>query len=189
MLALKSVKDILEFMGLIRESDKKYSLHYVKNVLITVPMVVLLLPLCGYLVFSANSLLRATDVFYVVVATILCIGQYWFLVAQKGPLLDLLSELQALIDQSKCQIEHFQVINGGQFKPLFFSSSKWFSIFFFFVFRRRWIAFILQICAVWTSGLYFYEANESICNFCFIHLFIFTMHLCGNSFYNWKIYS
>lgn len=120
-------------MGLIRESDKKYSLHYVKNVLITVPMVILLLPLCGYLVFSANSLLRATDVFYVIAATILCIGQYWFLVVQKGPLFDLLSELQALIDQSKCQIEHFQVINGGQFKPLFFSSSKWISISFSFL--------------------------------------------------------
>lgn len=107
MLALKSVKEILEFMGLLKESDRKNSLHYVKNVLITVPMVILLFPLCGYLAFNGNSLLRATDVFYVIAATILCIGQYWFLVAQKGPLFDLLSELQALIDQSKCQIEHF----------------------------------------------------------------------------------
>lgn len=107
MLALKSVKDILRFMGLLMESDKKYSLHYVKNVLITAPMVVLLLPLCGYLVFNANNLLTATDVFYVIAATFLCIGQYWFLVVQKRPTTDLLSELQALIDQSKCQIKRF----------------------------------------------------------------------------------
>lgn len=107
MLALKSVKDILRFMGLLMESDKKNSLHYVKNVLITAPMVVLLVPLCGFLVSKANNLLSATDVFYVIAATILCIGQYWFLVAQKRPLFELLSELQALIDQSKCHIERF----------------------------------------------------------------------------------
>lgn len=124
------MKDILRFMGLLIESDKKYSLHYVKNVLITVPMVVLLLPLCGYLVSNGNNLLSATDVFYVIAADCLCIGQYWFLVVQKGPLLDLLSELQALIDQSKCQIERFRVIDGGQFGP---------SILFSFSFPPFWI--------------------------------------------------
>lgn len=109
MLALKSVRDILKFMGLLH-ADNKNSLYYVKNVLITVPMLVLLLPLCGYLVLNANNILKATDAFYVIAATILCICQYWFLVAQKGTLLDLLSELQKLIDQSKCQKWVFQAI-------------------------------------------------------------------------------
>lgn len=89
------------------ETDKKYPLHYVKNVLISVPMLVLLLPLCGYLVATGNHLLSATDVFYVIAADCLCIGQYWFLVAQKRQLLNLMSELQVLIDQSKWQFERF----------------------------------------------------------------------------------
>ena len=117
MLALKSVKDILRFMGLLMETDDKYSLHYVKNVVISLPMLVLLLPMCGYLVSSANHLLSATDVFYVIAADCLCIGQYWFLVAQKRQLLDLMSELQVLIDQSKWQFERFRAIDGDQFEP------------------------------------------------------------------------
>lgn len=68
------------------------------------PMVLLLLPLCAYLFFNGNNLVDATDVFYVIAATILCIAQYLFLVFQKKPLVDMLSELQAIIDQSKCQI-------------------------------------------------------------------------------------
>lgn len=104
MLALKSVRDILKFMGLLLDSDQKNPWHYVKNVLITTPMVVLLLPLFGYLIFNNNNLVQVTDVFYVIVATILCIAQYMFLVFQKKPLVNLISELQAIIDQSKCQI-------------------------------------------------------------------------------------
>lgn len=102
MLALKSVKDILKCMGLIlQETDKKHSLqHYVKNVLITLPMVVLLWPLCAYFVYNTNNLVNATDVFYVIAATMMSIGQYWFLVAQKKPLVNLISELQTIIDQS-----------------------------------------------------------------------------------------
>lgn len=100
MSALKSVQDIFKFMGLLLETDKPYSLQYVRNVLITLPMVLLLLPLCAYIVFNANNLLGATDVFYVIAATILCISQYWIFVMQKRPLFNLLAELQTLIDQS-----------------------------------------------------------------------------------------
>lgn len=100
MLALKSVKDILVFMGVVVDTDENYSLQYVKNVLITMPLVILLLPLCGYIAFNVHSLLSATDVFYLIAACLQSIGQYWFLVAHKAPLQDLISELQMLIDQS-----------------------------------------------------------------------------------------
>lgn len=83
-------------------------------------MLVLLLPLCGYLVSNATNLLSATDVFYVIAADCLCIGQYWFLVAQKRQLNDLMSELQVLIDQSKWQFERFRVIDGDQFESSIF---------------------------------------------------------------------
>lgn len=112
ILALKSVRDILKFMGLLLDSEQQYSLHYVKNVLVTLPMVLLLLPLCAYLFFDGNNLVNATDVFYVIAATILCIGQYWFLVLQKRPLLDLLAELQTIIDQSKYQIKLFKLLTS-----------------------------------------------------------------------------
>lgn len=102
MLALKSIKDILKFMGLVERTDETNSSRYVKNILITIPMVVLLLPLCAYILTEANNLRDVTEVFYVIAATIMCIGQYWFLVAQKKPLENLISELQTLIDQSKC---------------------------------------------------------------------------------------
>lgn len=98
MFALKSVRDILEFMSLLSNRDE--SLGYVKNVLITIPMVLLLAPLCAYLTFHGNNLLNATDVFYVIAATILCIAQYWILVMQKRPVRELLTKLQTLIDQS-----------------------------------------------------------------------------------------
>lgn len=107
MLALKSVKDILKFMGLVSDAaaavnDRRLSYsYYVRNILITIPMVVLLMPLCAYFVYHANDLVHATEVFYVIAATILCIGQYWFLVWQREPLENLISELQTLIDQSK----------------------------------------------------------------------------------------
>lgn len=103
MLALKSVKDIFELMGLLMETDQPWRLHhYVKNVLISIPLFTLLYPLCAYFRYNMFNLLNATDAFYVIAATILCLGQYWFLVMQKQPLRNLLLELQALIDQSDC---------------------------------------------------------------------------------------
>lgn len=104
MLALKSVKGIFKFMGLLLETDAPwFLLHYVKNVLISIPLLTLLYPLCAYFHHNMSILLNATDAFYVIAATLLCLGQYWFLVMQKQPLRCLFSELRALIDQSECR--------------------------------------------------------------------------------------
>lgn len=104
MLALKSVKGIFKFMGLLLETDAPWLLlHYVKNVLISIPLFTLLYPLCAYFRDNMYILVNATDAFYVIAAVLLCLGQYWFLVMQKQPLRCLFSELQALIDQSECR--------------------------------------------------------------------------------------
>lgn len=104
MLTLKSVRDILEFMGLVLEQDATWLLHYKKNVIITIPLFALLCPLCAYFVYNFSNLVNATDVFYVIAATLLCIVQYWFLAIQKRPLERLLSELQTLVDRRECDL-------------------------------------------------------------------------------------
>lgn len=111
MFTLVSVKGILEFMGLLLDIEfqngvvirTKNPLHFLKNIVITIPLVLLLFPLCAYFYFNLNILMNATDVFYVIAATILCMGQYWFLVVQKVPLQRVLIELQAIVDQSNYQ--------------------------------------------------------------------------------------
>lgn len=108
MFTLESVKGILEFMGLLiqkvtNEETKPSSsdkTHYLRNIIFTIPLLLLLFPLCAYFYFNISNLINATDVFYVIASTTLCIGQYWFLVMQKLPLQQLLVELQELVDQS-----------------------------------------------------------------------------------------
>lgn len=100
MLAFESVRQILDFMELLAPADPNNRwTHYVKNVLISLPMLMLLCSLCAYFALHIGNLVEATDVFYVIAATLLCIGQYWFLVGQKVPLVHLLGDLQQLVDQ------------------------------------------------------------------------------------------
>lgn len=112
MLAFKSVRDILDFMGLLLPVNLQF--HYIKNVIISIPLLLLLYSLCAYFFYNLNNLVNATDVFYVIAASLLCFGQYWFLVVQKGSLFELLSTLQTIIDQSKF------VLNGIFFKQFLF---------------------------------------------------------------------
>lgn len=100
MLAFESVRQILDFMELLAPADPNNRwTHYVKNVLISLPMLMLLCSLCAYFALHIGNLVEATDVFYVIAATLLCIGQYWFLVGQKAALVHLLGDLQQLVDQ------------------------------------------------------------------------------------------
>lgn len=100
MHAFESVKQILDFMELLAPADPNNRwTHYIKNVLISLPMLLLLCSLCAFFVLHLDNLVEATDVFYVIAATLLCIGQYWFLVGQKVPLVHLLNDLQQLVDQ------------------------------------------------------------------------------------------
>lgn len=98
MTQLKLVKKSLNYMGVLSESDGK---QCVKQLLVTFPMLTLLVPLCAYFVYHKNNVVNATEVFYVIAASILCILQYWFLIAKRRQLADLMSELHVLIDQSK----------------------------------------------------------------------------------------
>lgn len=101
-MAFESVKPILDFMGLILvPGTTNMRTHYIKNVLFTVPMLLLLCSLGAYFLVNLSNLMKATEVFYVIAATLLCIGQYWFLVSQKESLWLVLINLQKLVDHSK----------------------------------------------------------------------------------------
>lgn len=102
MLAFEQINSILDFMGLLRASANTNPwTHYIKNVLITLPMLVLLSCLCAFFIANLGDLVEATDVFYVIASTLLCISQYWFLVGQKISLCSVLTNLQHLVDQSE----------------------------------------------------------------------------------------
>lgn len=106
-MAFESVKAILNFMGLILvPGTTNTRMHYIKNVLITLPMLLLLGSLSAYFAVNLSNLVEATDVFYVIASTLLCIGQYWFLVTQKESLWLVLIDLQKLIDRSKFELDH-----------------------------------------------------------------------------------
>lgn len=102
MLAFESINSILDFMGLLRAKGHTNPWnHYIKNVLITLPMLVLLGCLCAFFITNLDDLVEATDVFYVIAATLLCISQYWFLAGQKISLRNVLAILQRLVSQSE----------------------------------------------------------------------------------------
>lgn len=85
-------------MGLLSSVEKTSS--YWPNVLYTVPLIALLLPLVAYFYANMVNLIKATDAFYVIAATVMCIGQYWSLVLKKLELSHLVVRLQHLVDQS-----------------------------------------------------------------------------------------
>lgn len=103
LLTLKPIRVILKILGLLYDIEKPINhslIGYLPNIIYTIPLLSLLFPLIAYFYYNMDNLTNATDVFYVIAATLLCIGQYWFLVVQKRPLFHLLAELQLLVDQS-----------------------------------------------------------------------------------------
>lgn len=104
IITLKSIKSILSTMGLLSRVDQTTSrqlINYWVNVVYTIPLLTLLFPLVAYFHANMVNLIKATDAFYVIAATLMCIGQYWFLVMQKAELSHLVHRLQYLVDQSK----------------------------------------------------------------------------------------
>lgn len=59
-----------------------------------------------YFYSNIDNLHKATEAFYVIAATLMCIGQYWFLLYKKTNLINLLNWLQSLVEQSKCVAKH-----------------------------------------------------------------------------------
>lgn len=175
MLAFKSVKEILQFMGLLLPANLQF--HYIKNVIITIPIILLLYSLCAYFFYNLNNLVNATDVFYVIAASLLCFGQYWFLVVQKDSLGEMLSTLQTLIDQSKFGLNEFYL------QAIFI----W-GLFMLKYSRRTWITCISMLCRCWNENFWIYQTNESICFNLFINMFSFTHSLCIIPFRWWSIY-
>lgn len=103
IITLRSIKSILSTMGLLSSAEQTSSqtiISYWLNVLYTIPLLALLVPLVAYFYANMVNLIKATDAFYVIAATLMCIGQYWFLVLQKPELSRLVVRLQNLVDQS-----------------------------------------------------------------------------------------
>lgn len=103
MITLQSIKTILKVMGLYSNDDGQFNhnlINYLPNIIYSIPLLSLLFPLIAYFCKNVGNLSNATDVFYVIAATLLCIGQYWFMMLQKVPLMHLLCELQQLVDKS-----------------------------------------------------------------------------------------
>lgn len=104
-ITLKSIKSILVTMGLLDSnsnqilSSEKF-INFWPNLVYTIPLLALLFPLLAYFHANVVNIIKATDAFYVIAATLMCIGQYWFLVLQKSELRQLMFELQYLVDQS-----------------------------------------------------------------------------------------
>lgn len=88
-------------MGLKHKSNISFIDYYLRNILISIPLFVMLFPLLAYFIVNLNNVSKATDVTYVIAADAMCIGQYWFLAAQKIPLQNLLDELQRIVDESE----------------------------------------------------------------------------------------
>lgn len=104
IITLKSVKGILKIMGILLSTEQMLNrsvLHYVPNLVYNIPLMLLLHPLLAYFYVNVDNLTNATDAFYVIAATIMCISQYWFLMFQKVPLWHLFSQLQHLVDHRK----------------------------------------------------------------------------------------
>lgn len=100
MEPLSTIKPVMEIMGLKYKPNQHLINYYSRNLVISIPLFVLLFPLLAYFIVNLNNLSKATDVTYVIAADLMCIGQYWFLVAQKLPLQKLMSELQWIVQQS-----------------------------------------------------------------------------------------
>lgn len=104
LIILQSIKSILSTMGLMEGVDQSHPLKlitYWTNALYTIPLLALLFPLIAYFYANMVNLIKATDAYYVIAATLMCIGQYWFLVVQKSELSHLLLRMQHLVNQSK----------------------------------------------------------------------------------------
>lgn len=106
LITLKSIRSILHTMGLLSSAVQVSTQNPINwpNCLYTIPLLALLFPLGSYFYANIVDLVKATDAFYVIAATLMCLGQYWFLVMQKSELNRLLLRLQFLVEQSKCCI-------------------------------------------------------------------------------------
>lgn len=118
-------------MGLLSSVEQTANVpfitNYCSNVLYTIPLLALLFPLIAYFSVNMVNIIKATDAYYVIAATLMCIGQYWFLVVQKPELRHLVHRLQYLVDQSELwlilatRIVYFpHLINEYYFFSLYF---------------------------------------------------------------------
>lgn len=102
MNILVSIKSILSGMALLNVDPTLINKlkSYCYNLLYTVPLLALLFPLIAYFYANLANITKATDAFYVIAATVMCIGQYWSLVIEKTKLAHLLLRLQYLVNES-----------------------------------------------------------------------------------------
>lgn len=118
MITLQPIRVIVHLMSLQLDQTDKNSLfasfHYLQNLAISMPMILLLIPLIAYFYYNLANITKATEAFYVIAATLMCIGQYWFLVVQKEPIFKLLAQLQMLVDQSNLILFLFIIMNTLQ---------------------------------------------------------------------------
>lgn len=113
LITLKSIRSILHVMGLMSSAVQvpiQNPINYWPNLLYSIPLLALLFPLVSYFYANIATLLEATDAFYVIAATLMCLGQYWFLVMQKFELNRLVLRLQHLVEQSKFCINFTEVL-------------------------------------------------------------------------------
>lgn len=177
IITLKSIKSILSTMGLLARIGPTASrqriqfINYWPNVMYTVPLLTLLFPLAAYFYANMVNLIKATDAFYVIAATLMCIGQYWFLVVQKPELSHLVLRLQYLVDQSTFK---WPVISMLENNVLHFSLS--------FTNCRRDEPIVRCLSKCWIENIPLYHGHEGICHFFVIDLLVPAIRVCRCSF-------
>lgn len=177
IITLKSIKSILSTMGLLSRigpttgRQRFQFINYLPNVAYTIPLLTLLFPLAAYFYANMVNLIKATDAFYVIAATLMCIGQYWFLVVQKPELSHLVLRLQCLVDQST-----FKWPNGSR---SYFNA--WIScspFLYHFTDGRRDEPIVRCLSKCWIENIPLHQCHESICHFFVIDLPVPAIRIC-----------
>lgn len=97
IVVLKENKAILGVMGLLTSGD---DIRTILPILLwSIPLISLLMPCIAYSLSNINDVNKATEATYVVAADVLCLGQYWFLVAQRNELKKILKRLDGLVQK------------------------------------------------------------------------------------------
>lgn len=180
IVTLKSIKSILSTMGLLSGVDRTHTrpelITYWPNLLYTIPLLTLLFPLMAYFQTNMVNLIKATDAYYVIAATLMCIGQYWFLVVQKPELSHLMFRLQYLVDQSiNLQSKHHKRLK----KYFFFSPTS--------PYRRKDESIIRSVSKCGNENHQFNQCHESIRNLFVFNLPIFAIRFCRFSLHDWHL--
>lgn len=95
LIVLEENKAILRVMGLLSGSGirKIFSIC-----MWSTPLILLFIPCLSYSLVNISDIRKSTEAMYVTAADLLCICQYWFLVAQKQELLAILRHLDQLVE-------------------------------------------------------------------------------------------